>query len=71
MVGPNASATVIGIDASRALSCASTGTEAYSYHLIRALVPLLRDRHTGLYLREPLSYRTGASDAARAALVGR
>ncbi len=65
MVGPNASATVIGIDASRALSCASTGTEAYSYHLIRALVPLLRDRHTvRLYLREPLPYRTGASDAA-------
>ena len=44
--------SVIGIDASRALSHAPTGTEAYSYHMIRALVPLLRDHHTTrLYLR--------------------
>ncbi len=47
--------SVIGIDASRALSRAPTGTEAYSYHLIRALVPLLRDTHTvRMYLRESL-----------------
>ena len=46
--------SVIGIDASRALSRAPTGTEAYSHHLIRALVPLLRDTHTvRLYLRDP------------------
>ncbi len=64
MVGPNTSAAVIGIDASRALSCAPTGTEAYSYHLIRALVPLLRDRHTvRLYHREPRPQHIGASNA--------
>ncbi len=46
--------SVIGIDASRAISTAPTGTEAYSYHLIRALVPLLTERHlVRLYLREP------------------
>ncbi len=65
MVAPNASAAVIGIDASRALSRAPTGTEAYSYHLIRALVPLLRERHTvRLYLRESLAQHTQPSDAA-------
>ena len=44
----------IGIDASRAVSAAPTGTEGYSYHLIRALLPLLLPKHTvRLYLREP------------------
>lgn len=34
----------IGIDASRAISAAPTGTEGYSYHLIRALIPRLTPR---------------------------
>ena len=43
----------IGIDASRAVSAAPTGTEAYSAHLIRALVPLLAPDHDlRLYTRE-------------------
>jgi glycosyltransferase involved in cell wall biosynthesis len=44
--------TTIGIDASRALSAAPTGTEGYSYHLIRALLPYF-DTHyqTRLYFR--------------------
>jgi glycosyltransferase involved in cell wall biosynthesis len=43
---------VIGIDASRALSAAPTGTEGYSYHLIRALLPLLDAQYrTRLYFR--------------------
>ncbi|MGC9399777.1 MAG: glycosyltransferase family 4 protein [Anaerolineae bacterium] len=42
----------LGIDASRALSAAPTGTEGYSYHLIRALLPRLLPRHrVRLYLR--------------------
>ncbi|MCD4737878.1 MAG: glycosyltransferase family 4 protein [Anaerolineae bacterium] len=46
----------IGIDASRAISAAPTGTEGYSYHLIRALLPQLTTRHTvRLYFREPPS----------------
>jgi glycosyltransferase involved in cell wall biosynthesis len=48
-----ARAAVIGIDASRAVSNAPTGTEAYSYHLIRALAPKLRDAYQlRLYYRE-------------------
>ncbi|MGC9522671.1 MAG: glycosyltransferase family 4 protein [Anaerolineae bacterium] len=44
---------LIGIDASRAATRAPTGTEAYSYHLIRALAPLLAPRHrVRLYFRE-------------------
>lgn len=43
---------VIGIDASRAVSAAPTGTEGYSYHLIRALLPLLSDAEVRLYCRE-------------------
>jgi glycosyltransferase involved in cell wall biosynthesis len=44
----------IGIDASRAVSAAPTGTEAYAYHLIRALLPLLEPHHdVRLYFREP------------------
>ncbi len=46
----------IGIDASRAISAAPTGTEGYSYHLLRALLPLLTPQHTvRLYFREPPS----------------
>lgn len=43
----------IGIDASRALSTAPTGTEAYSWHLIQALVPRLcaEGHRVRLYLR--------------------
>ena len=42
----------LGIDASRALSTAPTGTEGYSYHLIRALLPYLSpDYRTRLYFR--------------------
>jgi len=45
--------SIIGIDASRALSTAPTGTEAYSWHLIQALVPLLcaKGYQVRLYLR--------------------
>lgn len=45
--------TRIGIDASRATSTAPTGTEAYSHHLFRALLPVLR-RHYAvtLYFRQ-------------------
>lgn len=43
----------IGIDTSRAVSTAPTGTEGYSFHLIRALVPRLTPRHdVRLYFRE-------------------
>ncbi|MFP4395157.1 MAG: glycosyltransferase family 4 protein [Anaerolineales bacterium] len=43
----------IGIDASRAISAAPTGTEGYSYHLIRALLPRLTPRfEVRLYARE-------------------
>jgi len=47
-----ASKPTIGIDASRALSAAPTGTEGYSYHLIRALLPSLDKQYrTRLYFR--------------------
>ncbi len=43
----------IGIDASRALSAAPTGTEGYSYHLLRALLPRLGAQYrTRLYFRD-------------------
>ena len=46
--------TRIGIDASRAISTAPTGTEGYSFHLIRALLPKLRKRYAvQLYFRQP------------------
>ncbi|TFG66059.1 MAG: glycosyltransferase family 1 protein, partial [Anaerolineales bacterium] len=46
--------TRIGIDASRAISAAPTGTEGYSYHLIRAMLPKLRKRYAvQLYFRQP------------------
>lgn len=50
---------VIGIDASRAVSSAPTGTEAYSYHLIRALAPRLSETH-----RIRLYYRAVPEPAA-------
>ena len=44
---------VVGIDASRAISVVSTGTEGYSYHLIRALLPYLSVRYQPrLYFRD-------------------
>ncbi|MDF1516075.1 MAG: glycosyltransferase, partial [Anaerolineae bacterium] len=46
------STTLIGIDASRAVSTAPTGTEAYSYHLIRAMLPLMQQKFAvTLYMR--------------------
>ena len=55
--------SVIGIDASRAVSTAPTGTEAYSHHLIGALTPLLRERHhLRLYFREAPPEDTGGRD---------
>lgn len=44
---------IIGIDASRAVSTTPTGTEAYSFHLIRALLPHLRAHQVRLYVRVP------------------
>ena len=46
---------IIGIDASRAVTDWRTGTEAYAYHLIRALLPLANERgHTvKLYYNQP------------------
>ncbi|MBN2002760.1 MAG: glycosyltransferase family 4 protein [Anaerolineae bacterium] len=44
---------LIGIDASRAVSGAATGTEGYSYHLIRALLAALPEHlRVRLYFRE-------------------
>lgn len=46
---------VIGIDASRAVTTRRTGTEAYAYFLIRALLPLAiqRGHHVKLYFNQP------------------
>lgn len=41
---------LIGIDASRAAGAQRTGTEAYAYHLIRALIPLTEKRELKLRL---------------------
>ncbi len=47
-------ARVVGIDASRAVSIAPTGTEAYSYHLIRALLAEAdAPERVRLYFRSP------------------
>lgn len=44
----------IGIDASRAVSTAPTGTEGYSYHLIRALLAQMdAPERVRLYFRQP------------------
>lgn len=45
---------IIGIDASRANVREKTGTEWYSWHLIRAMVPKLGQHTIRLYVREPL-----------------
>ena len=54
---------IIGIDASRALSTAPTGTEGYSYHLIHALLPYLDAQYrTRLYFRaapDPVTFPGG------------
>jgi len=51
-VSLTASKPTIGVDASRALSTAPTGTEGYSYYLIRALLPYLDAQYrTKLYFR--------------------
>lgn len=46
---------IIGIDASRATTGRRTGTEAYAYHLIRALLPLTAERghRLRLYFNQP------------------
>ncbi|MGB1249568.1 MAG: glycosyltransferase family 4 protein [Candidatus Promineifilaceae bacterium] len=46
---------LIGIDASRAAIVRRTGTEAYAYHLIRALLPLAQQRghRLRLYYNQP------------------
>jgi len=50
---PPISSSIVGIDASRAVSAAPTGIEAYSAQLIRALAPRLASTHTlRLYYRE-------------------
>jgi len=62
---PPINSSIIGIDASRVVSRAPTGTEAYSAHLIHALVPRLASTHTlRLYYREtpPFASDTRGSD---------
>jgi glycosyltransferase involved in cell wall biosynthesis len=49
---------IIGIDASRALSTAPTGTEGYSYHLIRALLSQLAGLHLDTYYQTRLYFRS-------------
>ncbi len=46
---------MIGIDASRAVTAQRTGTEAYAYFLIAALIPLTAQRHheLRLYFNQP------------------
>jgi glycosyltransferase involved in cell wall biosynthesis len=46
---------ILGIDASRAVSRQRTGTEAYAYYLIRALIPLAAERNhqVWLYFNQP------------------
>ena len=50
---------LIGVDASRAVSGQRTGTEAYAYHLIQALIPLARQQGYRLRL-----YLNGAPEPA-------
>ncbi len=46
---------ILGIDASRAVTGQRTGTEAYAYHLIRALLPVAAERGHSLrlYFNQP------------------
>ncbi|MBN1488109.1 MAG: glycosyltransferase family 4 protein [Anaerolineae bacterium] len=46
---------VLGLDASRAVTDRPTGTEGYSYALLRALLPLLHNFRVTLYFRTPPS----------------
>jgi len=46
---------LIGVDASRAVRARRTGTEAYSLHLIRALIEIGCGHHFRLYTPAPLS----------------
>jgi glycosyltransferase involved in cell wall biosynthesis len=54
---PDSAGLTIGIDASRANAAQRTGTEAYAFHLIRALVPLAaaRGHRLRLYFNQPPS----------------
>lgn len=62
----------VGIDASRAISVAPTGTEGYSYHLIRALLPhLLPEYQVRLYARQPLPPEAFPGAEARAITIPR
>lgn len=45
---------VIGLDASRANIAERTGTEKYAREVIQRMLPLLRQHHVRLYVREPL-----------------
>lgn len=46
---------ILGIDASRAVTAQRTGTEAYAYFLIQAVIPLAKERHhhLRLYFNQP------------------
>lgn len=54
---------VIGIDASRAVSRERTGTEAYSLHLIRALIKLAPEQCFRLYFNHPPPVEFAAPNA--------
>jgi glycosyltransferase involved in cell wall biosynthesis len=57
---------IVGIDASRAISRAPTGTEAYSTHLIRAITAEIDPAHTlRLYLRDPAPDLLTSEDPSR------
>lgn len=63
---------IIGIDASRATTGERTGTEAYAYFLIRALIPLAagRGHQLRLYFNQPLSgVLFPASEGVEAAVI--
>lgn len=59
-----ASKPTIGIDASRALSAAPTGTEGYSYHLIRALLSHQDAPHLDAQYRTRLYFRSAPAPDA-------
>lgn len=45
---------IIGLDASRANVAERTGTEKYSFEVIRRMLPMLHEHQFRLYVREPL-----------------
>ncbi len=57
--------SILGLDASRALSTAPTGIEAYSTHLIRTLVPRMQHHEVRLYCRQepPVAVRKAFASA--------